>query len=83
MHERATWYVLDDGSVADPHDVEADKMGKLKHKKSGVAVAMRGQVPSSRGVNPEEERTKAEKTTKDMKAEEGKRPYRTREIKAE
>jgi len=47
---RETWYVLEDGNVADPNEVSADAAGKLFHK-SGVAVAMRGDVPHSRGVD--------------------------------
>lgn len=76
---RETWYVLEDGSFADPREVTTDESGKLVHK-SGVAVAMRSPgVPSSRGVDPEEERAKA----KDMKPEAPKRNYKTRESKAD
>lgn len=53
-----TWYVLDDGSVVDPNEVTSDKSGILRHK-SGAAVAMRGDVPSTRSVDPDEERSKA------------------------
>jgi hypothetical protein len=55
---RETWYVLEDGNVADPADVAYDKNGVLRHR-DGVAVAMRGQVPHSRSVDPAEERGKA------------------------
>jgi hypothetical protein len=80
---RETWYVLEDGSVAEPRDIGAGKKaGLLAHKKSGVAVAMRGDVPSTRSVDPEEERAKrAAPPQKDrqLKAEnEGK--YKTRGV---
>ena len=55
---RETWYVLEDGTAADPREVAPDASGVLRHK-NGVAVAMKGQVTSSRGVDPEEERAKA------------------------
>jgi hypothetical protein len=45
-----TWYVLENGDVADPKEVTTDKKGVLRHK-SGVAVAMKGDVPHSRGVD--------------------------------
>jgi hypothetical protein len=73
---RETWYVLDDGSVADPREVAPDKNGVLRHK-NGAAVAMRGDVPSSRSVDPEEEKSKSKKT-RDMQPEEPKRGYKTR-----
>lgn len=68
---RATWYVLEDGSVVDPNDVAPDETGVLRHK-DGVAVAMRGQVPCSRGVHLE-----------DLPAKPAKRTYKTRESKAD
>ena len=84
---RQTWYVLEDGSVADPAEVAPDKNGVLRHRRG--AVAMRGDVPSTRGVDPEEERAKAkavelaeavapQRTARDMAAEEPKRGYKTR-----
>lgn len=75
---RETWYVLEDGSVADPAEVATDNGGVLRHA-SGVAVAMKGQVPSSRGVDPDEERAKVK--GRDMKPEPAKRGYKTRETK--
>lgn len=74
---RETWYVLEDGTAADPNEVAPDEAGVLRHK-NGAAVAMRGQVPSSRGVDPVEERAKS----REMKAEDPKRGYKTREPKA-
>ena len=52
-----TWYVLEDGAYADPNEVAPDAMNVLRHK-SGVAVAMRGQVPSTRGVDADAERAR-------------------------
>lgn len=75
-----TWYVLENGEVADPAEVAPDKSGKLHHK-SGVAVAMRGDVPSSRSVDPDE--VKAKPKVREVKAEETKRGYKTRESKAD
>jgi hypothetical protein len=86
---RETWYVLEDGSVADPRECAADDKGVLRNK-AGVAVAMRGDTHSSRGIDPEEERAKAKAKSKEMRAEDPamraedpKRPYRTREMKAD
>lgn len=80
---RETWYLLEDGTAADPNECAPDPSGVLRHK-SDAAVAMRGQVPSTRGVDPEEERAKPRpKPAKDMKPEEhSERPYKTRETKA-
>lgn len=55
-----TWYVLKDGAVVSPSEVSPGKDGGLVHK-SGVAVAMRGDVPSTRSVDPEAESAKAKK----------------------
>lgn len=76
---RETWYVLEGGEVADPRECSLDNGGRLTHK-SGVAVEMRGETPRSRGVDADQERAKAE--AKDMKPEEPKRGYKTRESKA-
>lgn len=88
-----TWYVLENGSYADPNEVAPDKTGALRHK-SGVAVAMRGEVPSSVGVDPDQERDKGRKRgankpdapeaeAKDMKPE-GHNPsdYRRRDVRS-
>lgn len=76
---QSTWYVLEDGSVADPNEVALDKDGRLRHA-SGRYVAMRGDVPSSRGVDADAERKKASKVAPD---EAPKRGYKTREAKAD
>lgn len=80
MNERETWYVLEDGKVADPADVGHDDAGNLVHK-SGVPVARRGDAYSSRSVDPDEERAKGK--TREVKPEEPKRGYKTRESKAD
>ena len=83
---RETWYVLEDGSVVDPNEVAPDDKGVLRHSNGG-AVAMRGQTPSSRGVDAAVERAKANPKSKskarDMKPEESVSGYTTREAKAE
>lgn len=66
---RETWYVLENGTVANPREVALDPSGVLRHS-SGVAVEMRGEVPRSRGVDPDEERAKTKKTAKAMNAAE-------------
>jgi hypothetical protein len=71
---RELWYVLEDGTLGDPRDVAPDHVGNLKHK-SGKRLAMDGDVPSTREVDPQAH-------AKDMRAEEAPRPYRTRETKA-
>lgn len=85
---RETWYVLEDGNVADPNECTVNEKGYLVHE-SGIAVAMRGEVPSSRGVdiedgvpvgiNREVKPEKPAKTPKGAKAG----TYKTREAGAE
>lgn len=73
-----TWYVLEDGTVGDPAKIAPDADGRLRHE-DGRAVAYGPHGPRSRGcVDAEAERAK----TKDMKPEETKRTYKTRESKA-
>ena len=72
---RETWYMLEDGTVADPNNIAPDDDGTLRHT-SGVAVAMKGSVPHSIGVDPAAERAK------DIKPDAPKRIYKTREAKA-
>jgi hypothetical protein len=82
-----TWYILEDGTYADPREVSVNEAGVLQHK-GGVAVAKRApDVYSSVGVDPEVERAKKpkakileakdieepQKTTRDMRPHE---PYR-------
>lgn len=76
-----TWYVMDDNSVADPSAVAPDAKGVLRHK-DGRAVAYRpdGLGPRTRSVDPAEEAAKAK--PKDMKPEDKRGGYKTRETKA-
>lgn len=78
---RETWYVLEDGKVADPREVTTGSDGRLVHV-SGALVAMRGDVPSSRGVDPDEERAAVGDGSKDVKPAKPGRGYKTRESKA-
>lgn len=88
---RETWYVLEDGRVADPSECGPDVEGVLTHV-GGVKVAMRlPNCPMSRSVDADAERAKAKDeaeaaaaaAAKDMKPEEPKKGYRTRESKAD
>lgn len=79
---RETWYVLEDGTVADPSECAPDEYGVLRHK-GGVAVALRENVPRSRSVDPDDEHGKPKHKSRELKAEAPKKPYRTRESKAE
>lgn len=84
-----TWYVLVDGTHADPAEVSQDKDGVLRHK-NGVPVALRdGGLPLTSGVAAKEggnvqaaaEGKKAEAAAKEMKPE-PKGSYKTRDSKA-
>jgi len=86
-----TWYVMVDGSVADPREISPDKDGILRHK-DGRAVAYAPHGPRSRSVDVDApaagKRRKPEKEaetpeTADMQPETPKRGYKTRESKAE
>jgi hypothetical protein len=74
---RETWYVLEDGGVVDPAEVSTRADGRLAHE-SGQLVAMRGDVPSSRSVDPEAMR--AAYKTRDMQPEPRGKGYRTRKV---
>jgi hypothetical protein len=91
---RDTWYVLEDGRTVCPSEVAYSDGGRLQHK-SGTLVAMRGDVPSTSGVDLEEERAKAlasgaktpnaaraEVGLKEIKPEQSTAGYKTRETKA-
>lgn len=67
MTGRETWYVLEDGTAADPREVAPDPAGVLRHS-GGVAVQMRGDVPRSRGVDPDEERSRGGAKAPNVKA---------------
>jgi hypothetical protein len=86
MQTQETWYVLEDGSSANPNDVAPGDDGALRHT-DGRAVAMRGTVPHTRGVDPEAERAKAvhkgEKSPNEVREKDGKPSLPNREIVAE
>lgn len=69
-----TWYVLETGRAVSPSEVQRDADGRLTH--ADGAVAMRGDVPMTRSVNPEAER--AEYATREAKPAEPVRGYKTR-----
>jgi hypothetical protein len=50
---RETWYVLADGTPADPAEVAPGADGVLRHK-SGVAVAYGPHGPRSRGMSADD-----------------------------
>lgn len=62
-----TWYVTESGEAVDPREVAADAKGVLHHK-DGRAVAMRGDVPRSRSVDPDAERAKVKTKVDQAKA---------------
>lgn len=63
---RETWYKLENGAVADPAEIRSDEKGRLFHS-SGIAVAMRGDVPFSVGVDPDVERSRKGPAAKTVK----------------
>lgn len=83
-----TWYVLEDGTAADPRDITRDKKNALVHK-DGRAVAYSEHGPRSRSVDTDE--VKASKTkvaepkvaekVRDMTPEAPKPAYKTRETR--
>jgi hypothetical protein len=92
-----TWYLLKDGTYADPSECSTGKDGVLRHK-NGMEVAMRdASTPSTSSVDADKQR-KAPKQVpetikapdhgsaevlKDVEPEAPKRHYKTRESKAE
>lgn len=75
-----TWYIMEDGSNGDPREVSPDDKGVLRHK-DGRAVAYAPHGPRSRSLDPEAERVKVRSKARDMRAEESKAPYVTRDVK--
>jgi hypothetical protein len=71
---RETWYMLESGEVADPRHVVSDAKGKLFC--NGVAVAMKGDVPHTTGVDVDA--VKAPTVNREVTAEVPKRTYKTR-----
>lgn len=89
-----TWYIMEDGSVGDPLEIAPGDDGILRHS-DGRAVAYGPHGPRSRGcVDAEAERAKvAEKRDtkreaispedRELKANDGRRGYKTRAPKAD
>lgn len=93
-----TWYVLADGSAGDPREITPGKDGRLEHKDGRkVAYAAHGPrsrsvdpeaerakaAPKPKAPAPKADEPKAKPTeTRDLKADEPKRGYATRESKA-
>lgn len=50
---RATWYVLEDGNVADPSEVTLNDGGRLAHA-SGLVAMRSHDCPRTRGVEVDE-----------------------------
>lgn len=71
---RETWYVLVDGNAVCPSEVLLNEAGLIIHK-SGVLVAMKGDVPHTKNIDPAEERAMKEQVSKE-------KGYKTRQIKA-
>lgn len=82
--EMQTWYVMEDETFADPAEVAPDKKGILRHA-DGRAVAYAPHGPRTRQVNPAEARKAKPKASaeRDMKADDRKPGYTTRESKAD
>lgn len=80
---RETWYVLEDGTPANPNDVAPDDSGRLVHK-SGVPVAVGPHGPRSTGVDvqvPKKEappKKEASYDTREATSDKPKRTYKTR-----
>lgn len=78
---RETWYVLEDGTAVDPNECSADEKGINFTHKSGGKVAMRGEVPMSRGVDIDARKAepKAAEPAKDREMKPGRaKKYQTR-----
>lgn len=74
----AVWYIMEDGSVADPRDIAAGADGVLRHR-DGRAVAYKPHGPRSRMVSDDEV---AAYRGREMKPERPARAYKTRGSKA-
>lgn len=75
-----TWYVLEDGSSADPRQVAPDDKGVLRHS-NGMAVAIGAHGNHrSRGVDVDQ---KGDLIGKEVKVEEKKPAAKDRQVKAE
>lgn len=74
MNTQETWYVMEDGTPGDPHDMVSDKAGMLFHQ-DGRPVAYGPAGPKSRSMDAEEvqairaAKQKANKKPSEPKAE--------------
>jgi len=73
-----TWYILTNGAFVHPDEVAPDDSGALVHS-SGVHVAMRGNVPSTRSMYPAD--IEAQSVTREIVAEPKKHGYVTRKAR--
>ncbi len=69
---RETWYVMEDGSCANPRDISRDQNGKFVHR-DGRKVAYAPHGPRTRGVDVGEE-------GKDMRPQQTGLGYLTRDV---
>lgn len=77
---RETWYLLENGAVANPNDVVSDEKGNLYC--NGVAVKMKGDVPHTTGVDVDAIAKEAPAMVdRELTADKPKRGYKTREGK--
>jgi hypothetical protein len=72
---RETWYLLESGDVVSPSKVVSDAKGKLFC--DGVAVAMKGDVPHTTGVDVDAVKV-VPMVNREVTAEAPKRTYKTR-----
>jgi hypothetical protein len=82
---RETWYVMEDGSVADPKFIVTGEDGTLRHE-DGRKVAYAPHGPRSRGVDAEAIDAvdpPAPADAKNMRPARPGRGYQTRESKAD
>ncbi len=80
MTTRETWYVLEDGSVADPRFIGTGNDGALRHE-DGRKVAYGPHGPRSRSVDASEVAA-ASPDAKEVKPEKPNKGYKTRESTA-
>lgn len=71
--EMETWYVLEDGTAANPNECRVEN-GRLRHKNG--FVAMRGDAYSSRGVDVTGAKNSA---NREVTSDKQKKTYKTRE----
>jgi hypothetical protein len=75
-----SWYKLEDGSLVPPDECTAGPDGAVTHKTGKIAATHKDGIPIAVVVDGDEERAKM--TTRELKPEEPKKAYKTRESKA-